>query len=139
MPIESKKLKVEIDTNVFISGLNFTGNSREILKLLRMGEIDVCISPFILDEMERVLVKKFSWGEKQIGRVLNLIRKQTLLVRPKLKVSLIKEKDDDNRILECAVEANANFLISGDKRHLLPLKKFEGIKIISPADFLKMF
>ena len=139
MPIENEKLKVVIDTNVFISALNFPGIPREILKLLRRGEIELYISPFILGEIKRILLDKFGWSEQRIEKALNLINKRTILIWPKIKVSVIKEKDDDNRILECAVEANVHFIISGDKRHLLPLKEFRGIKIISPSEFLGIF
>ncbi|RLE06552.1 hypothetical protein DRZ78_04515, partial [Candidatus Aerophobetes bacterium] len=59
-------------------------------------------------------------------------------VQPKTKISAIKQKEDDNRILECGVEGKAQYIISGDKRHLLPLKEYQGIKIISPAQFLKI-
>lgn len=58
-------------------------------------------------------------------------------VFPKVKVSIIKSKDDDNRILECALESKADYIISGDKRHILPLKELEGIKIVSVSEFLE--
>ena len=51
---------------------------------------------------------------------------------------MIREKDDDNRILECALEGKAEYIISGDKRHLLPLGEYEGIRILSPDEFLRL-
>jgi len=51
---------------------------------------------------------------------------------------VIREKDDDNRILECALEGKAEYIISGDKRHLLPLGEYEGIRILSPDEFLRL-
>ncbi len=80
--------------------------------------------------------KKFKWDKEQVERVLNRIKGKALQVKPKAKISVIKGKEDDNRILECAVEAGAQYIISGDKRHLLPLKEYQGIKILSPSDFL---
>lgn len=136
MPTENKKLKVVIDTNVFISGLNFIKNESEILDLFKKGEIEVYVSFFILKEIERILREKFKWEEGKIQRILIKIKKRTILVEPIIKVSVIKEKDDDNRILECALEAKANFIISGDKKDILPLKEFNGIKIVSSKDFL---
>jgi putative PIN family toxin of toxin-antitoxin system len=114
MPIESKKPRVVIDTNVFISGLNFAGKPSEMLELLIKGNIEVFISPFILSEIERILKEGFEWSEGNIHRVLNRIKRQTILVHPKLKVTVIKEKDDDNRILECAIEGkvNTSFLVT---------------------------
>jgi putative PIN family toxin of toxin-antitoxin system len=138
MPIESKKPRVVIDTNVFVSGLNFAGKPGEILELFVKGDIEVFISPFILSEIERIFRERFEWGEGNIHRVLNRIKRQTILVHPKNKVSVIKENDDDNRILECAIEGKAQYLISGDRKHLLPLKEYQRIKILSPTEFLKL-
>jgi putative PIN family toxin of toxin-antitoxin system len=138
MLIESKKPRVVIDTNVFVSGLNFAGKPGEVLELFIRGDIEVIISPFILSEIERILRERFDWIKGNIHRVLNRIKRQTILVHPKLKVTIIKRKDDDNRILECAIEGKVQYLISGDRKHLLPLKEYKGIKILSPAEFLKL-
>jgi len=59
------------------------------------------------------------------------------IVIPRQTLSVINKDRDDNRILECAVESKAQYIISGDKRHLLPLKEHQGIKILLPAEFLK--
>lgn len=139
MPVVNKKPKVVIDTNVFISGLNFAGNPSEVLKLFIKGEMEVYISPFILEELERILSEKFQWSKNKVQKTLNLIKRRTTLVYPEVKVSVIKEKEDDNRILECAIESEAQYIVSGDKRHLLPLKEFRGIKILSPVKFLELF
>lgn len=138
MPTENEKLKVVIDTNVFISGLNFIKNESEILDLFIRGEIEVYISLFILAEIERILRKKFRWREDQIQQTLNKIKKKVVIVFPKVKISVIKEKDDDNRILECALEGKVQYLISGDEHHIIPLKEFKGIKILRASEFLKL-
>jgi len=139
MPAESKsKSKVVIDTNVFVSGLTFKGKPREVLDLIWRGDIEACISSFIFKELEETLKKDFSWDRDQIKHTIEKIKAKTILIQPKNKVSVIKENDDDNRILECAMEGKAQYLISGDRKHLLPLKEYEGIKILSPAEFLKL-
>jgi putative PIN family toxin of toxin-antitoxin system len=139
MPAESKsKSKVVIDTNVFVSGLTFKGKPREVLDLIWRGDIEACISSFILKELEETLKKDFSWDRDQIKHTMEKIKAKTILIQPKNKVSVIKENDDDNRILECAIEGKAPYLISGDRKHLLPLKEYQGTKILSPAEFLKL-
>jgi putative PIN family toxin of toxin-antitoxin system len=138
MPIESKRPRVVIDTNVFVSGLNFAGKPGEILELFIKGEIEVFISPFILSEIEKILRERFEWGEGSINRVLNRIKRQAIQIHPKIKVNVIKQKDNDNRVLECAIEGSVQYLISGDRKHLLPLKEYQGTKILSPAEFLKL-
>lgn len=135
---KTKKPKVVIDTNVFVSGLNFKGKPREILDLIWKEEIKVCISPFILRELEKILEGVFGWNKERIGSIVERMKDKTIEVQPKIKISVIKEKNDDNRILECAVEGKAQYIVSGDKHHLLPLKEYEGMKILSPAEFLEI-
>ena len=139
MPAESKtRPKVVIDTNVFVSGLTFKGKPRRVLDLIWKGEIEVCVSSFILKELKETLEKDFAWERERIEETIERIKRETLQVQPKTKISVIKEKESDNRILECGVEGKAQYIISGDKRHLLPLKEYQGIKIISPAQFLRI-
>ncbi len=139
MPAESKtKPKVVIDTNVFVSGLTFKGKPREVLDLIWRGDIEACISSFIFKELEENLKKDFSWDRNQIKHTIEKIKAKTILIQPKNKVSVIEENDDDNRILECAIEGKAQYLIFGDRKHLLPLKEYQGTKILSPAEFLKL-
>jgi len=129
---------VVIDTNVFVSGLTFKGKPREVLDLIWRGDIEACISSFIFKELEETLKKDFSWDRDQIKHTIEKIKAKTILIQPKNKVSVIKENDDDNRILECAIEGRVQYLISGDRKHLLPLKEYQGTKILSPAEFLKV-
>ncbi len=139
MAAGSRKLRVVIDTNVFISGLNFGGKPGEVLDLLIKEEMEVLVSPFILSELGSILREKFGWADEQVTRVLSLIEAKAIEVQPEQRISVIKEKDADNRILECAVAGEADYIISGDKRHILPLKKYSGIRILSPDAFLRVW
>lgn len=132
------KPRVVIDTNVFISAFIFGGKPLEIIRLLLKGEIEVYISPFIVNEIVRIFREKFAWEESKIEEILEMIKTKTIEVYPNFRVSIISGKDDDNRILECALEGKVNYIISGDKRHILPLREFEGIKIVSVNEFLKI-
>lgn len=139
MPAGSKKPRVVIDTNVFISGLNFAGKPGEVLDLFVKGEIEVCVSPFILSELEGILKERFGWEDEQATRTLGLIKAKAVQVKPDVRLSVIKDKDADNRILECAIEGKVDYIISGDKRHILPLKEYAGIRILSPDQFLRLW
>jgi hypothetical protein len=130
-----EKIKVVVDTNVIISGLNYKGNERRILNLIQGREIAAYVSPFILEEPEKVLREKFHWEKGRIQKAIQEL--QLILIEPKRRLPVIKEKDSDNRILECAIEAEVHYLISGDEHHILPLQEFQGIKILSPAEFLR--
>jgi putative PIN family toxin of toxin-antitoxin system len=131
--------KVVFDTNIFISAIVFGGNPRACLEMARGGKIRLFTSRSLLLELVKNLRDKFEWTEPEVKEVILGISKFTEIIEPKIKVDLIKKDPTDNRVLEVARETKADFIISGDKRHILPLKKFEKTKIISAADFLKQF
>jgi putative PIN family toxin of toxin-antitoxin system len=131
-------VKVVIDTNIYISAVLFGGNSEKVIKLAREGKIELLVSENILAEIAGVFKQKFNWSDWQISELIKDIRAITTLVTPALSLSVIKEDDPDNRFLECAVEGKAQYIISGDKHHLQPLKAYQGIKILSPAQFLEL-
>lgn len=137
MPTAGERLRVVLDTNVLVSGLSFAGTPSRLVRLLLQGEIEWLVSPFILEELYRVLTEKLRWGDDQAQRALRLVREVATVVAPRRSVSAIQSPDDDNRILECAIHAKAHYLISGDRRHILPLGKFQGVSIVTPAEFME--
>lgn len=132
-------MRVVIDTNVFVSALNFGGPPDEVLSLVWAGDVQLIISPFLLDEITGVLQETFGWSRTHTTQVLQKIKRFAVVVVPSTTLSVIKERSADNRVLECAVDGKARYIISGDKRHLLCLKEYQGIAIISPADFLRLY
>lgn len=132
-------LKVTFDTNVFISAILSDGTPRSVLNLARQRKIKIVISGHIIEETARILREKLRWEGAEVARVLAKINKISILVFPKKQIEAIKIDRSDNRILECALEGGAHFIISGDKKHILPLKEFRGIKVVSPAQFLDIF
>ena len=134
---KNPEVKVVLDTNVYISAILFGRKPEEIRKLSQEGKIELLVSEAIIAEVAGVLRKKFDWESWQISQVIDEIREIAILVIPHQTLSVIKEDKDDNRALECAVEGKAHYIISGDKRHLLSLKEYQGIRILSPAEFLR--
>ena len=134
---EKRRPRVVIDTNVFVSALNFGGKPDEVLALALEGEIQLIVSPFILAETAGVLLEKFGWSHQRVQEALEAIQAIATIVHPTEWISLIKALDTDNRILECAVEGKADVIVTGDTKHLQPLKTFRGIPILSPAEFLR--
>lgn len=128
-------LKVVIDTNVFISAF-YLPESRpaNVVLLARRKTILNLISPQILKEVERIIKKKLLWDNSKTEGAVRLIKNFSEEVHPQERLAIIVD-DPDNRILECAVAGQANFIISGDK-HLLNLKNFQEINVVTPADFL---
>ena len=129
---------VVADTNVYISAFNFGGPPLEILIFAIRREIALFVSPSILKEIEGVLLRRFGWPGEQAREVLRTIREFTRSVDPKEKIDALKEDESDNRILECAVEAKAHVIITGDK-HVQAIGAFRGIAIMSPRQFLDAY
>jgi putative PIN family toxin of toxin-antitoxin system len=129
-------IRVVADTNVYISAIVFGGTCETILALARAGVEELFISPAIQKELRSVLGQTFNWEEFQIREALDEVNSLASLVRPSVKLSGIVSHDPDHRILECALAAEADYLVTGDKKHLLPLKIFRGIAIVSPREFL---
>ncbi len=131
-------LNVVADTNVYISAFNFGGPPLEIVILAIRREFALFVSPSILKEVEGVLLHRFQWPAEQARKVLSTIREFTRVVGPKEKIAVLKEDEADNRILECAIEAKAHVIITGDK-HFQALGTFRGIAIMSPREFLDAY
>lgn len=138
----TEKLKVVVDTNTVISApLSEEGNPAKIFELLLLEEINNFRSEDVTNEIVEVFnrekIKKLA-SEDKIRFIVDNYRKFSRLVRPTIKLNIIKEDDDDNRILECGETANADYIISGDE-HLLKLKNYKNMEIVSPKEFLYIY
>jgi putative PIN family toxin of toxin-antitoxin system len=131
--------KVVLDTNVIISGFIFAGSKPAgILDLLVSADITNFISTHIIEETRNILLRKFSWTENEAATACLWLKAFSEVVNPKVRLSIVSQDDPDNRILECALEAKADFIITGD-RHLLNLRTHQDIRILAPAAFLDLF
>ena len=125
---------IVLDTNVLIAAFIARGVCAELLEHCILQH-EVVVSQPILDELGRHLVGKFKFSQEVADEVLNVLRSQTRIVAPRpLEQSVCRDPDDDN-ILAVAISAECDCIITGDE-DLLILKKYEGIDILSPRDFL---
>ena len=122
-----------LDTNVLISAVLFGGTPEAIINLCRGGQTQLVTSDAVLVELSGVLRREFGMEGRQVVAIVEELRSFSVVVVPATAVNAIEVDPDDNRVLECAVEARADFIVSGDTRHLLPLGEYEGIPIVSPA------
>ena len=130
-------MRIVCDTNVLVSGILFNGPPRRILERIALGKIENAISFEILAEAKDVLARpKFGLRAEQVAGIIETFTETFVLVAPTERVSVVKDDPDDDRILEAALVARAEIIISGDK-HLLNLQSWNGIEILSPADFLE--
>ncbi|MBI2088215.1 MAG: putative toxin-antitoxin system toxin component, PIN family [Deltaproteobacteria bacterium] len=131
-------MKAVFDTNIFISAFIVPGSQGEKAFLLaRQKRFELFTSVPILTETANKLREKFDQSDEDIKEALKMISRAAEVLKPSLKLDVL-EDIPDNRILECGVEAKADVIVTGD-RHLLKLKKFQGIPIVRLADFLRMF
>lgn len=131
-------MRVTLDANIYISAILFGGNCEEILQLAGQGSFELIISKNIITEIEGVLKEKFKWSKKQISETLLYISNITTVINPDISLSVVKKDPSDNKVLECAVASGANYIVTGDRKHLLPIKEYNGIKIVDPAEFLRL-
>jgi putative PIN family toxin of toxin-antitoxin system len=130
-------LKVVFDTNIFISAFVIPGSKAEevYVDVLR-GSFILCSSVAILTETAQKLREKFGWPEDTVTRLLKTVAKVAMIVKTRSHLHVLSD-EPDNRILECAIEAKADFIVTGDN-HLLSLKQYQNIKMVKLSDFLQI-
>ena len=129
--------RIVVDTNVVISGLLFGGTPARVLNHIVEGSVLCFMSLPILDEIRDVLQKpKFGLSPDQSLWFVEDLHALCRVVNPTERIRAIEVDPDDNIILECAAAANAVMIVSGDS-HLLDLRRWRDIHILSPSDFLK--
>ena len=128
--------KVVLDTNISISAFFWNGIPRKVYELAKNKRITLLYSKNIEQELLRVLAyEKFGLSVHEILPIANDYRKTGLFVTVVSKLAVIKEDPTDNIFINCAVDGNAKYIISGDP-HLLRLKKYNEIEIVKAKEFL---
>jgi putative PIN family toxin of toxin-antitoxin system len=108
--------RITADTNIYISALNFGGVPERVLTLARAGQLDLAISDAILSEIARVLTVKFRWAPEPLNNALREIAAYSRRIEPQQKLQVITHDPTDNRILECAISAGSDYIVSGYTR-----------------------
>jgi len=132
--MNKKSPRVVLDTNVLISALNFGGIPSRLVLLGSVGEVSLFTSCFILEETHGVLMRKFAWKRARADEAIQLL-KEVMTVVVSLDRLFVVGDEPDNRVLECAVAACADYLVSGDQ-DLLCLECYEEIQIVTVRGFL---
>jgi putative PIN family toxin of toxin-antitoxin system len=119
-----REVRVVADTNVLISPLLFGGSPEQIFLAALGGDIQILSSHPILKELEKVLIGKFKLSAGFVKDILDLVEDVAEIVQITSCMKVILHPDEDNRVLECAVDGNAEFIVTGDTKHILPLPSF---------------
>jgi putative PIN family toxin of toxin-antitoxin system len=126
-----------LDTSVYIRALHFGGPATVIIGHARAGTIRIDISDGILTETIRVLRDKFRWDGYALQDARGKLLALANYVSPTEILHVIKEDPADDRILECAVAAKSDFIVSEDK-DLLRMGQFGNARIVSIRDFINL-
>ncbi len=128
-------MKVVFDTNIYISAFVIPGGNAEKAYIHAIdGDFELCTSVAILTELARKLDEKFGWEKQKIAHLITSISNLTVVFKTTPWLKVVSD-DPDNRILECAIKAEADFLVTGDK-HLLKLRNYGDFEIIKLSTFL---
>ena len=134
-------MRIVLDANVYVSSLlTQHGNAKKIIDLFGEKEFELFVSEPILEEVKRVLgyphiTKIHKKNAQDIEEYIETLRESSNVVSPQKRLQ-VSSDESDNRYIECALEGKADILVTGDKKHLLPIKRYQGIQILSPASFL---
>ena len=108
--------RVVVDTNVYISALVFGGVPQRVLELISSHGLPLYVSPSIMEEVSGILAAKFGWTKEELELFLPPLWGRCIIIKPTLRLKVCADPDD-NQILECAVAAEAEFLITGNAKH----------------------
>jgi putative toxin-antitoxin system toxin component, PIN family len=132
-------VRLVIDTNVLISGIFWSGKPKILLNKARFKKVTSVTSEFLLNELKDILTrddKPFRLARAEADRIVSSIRAISDIVSPVSKIDVCRD-ESDNRVLECALDGKAEYIVTGDS-DLLGLKEHKGIAILSVASFLKV-
>jgi putative PIN family toxin of toxin-antitoxin system len=131
-------MKVVLDANIFISAFFWGGKPRMVLKRVIARIDELFITKEILDEINDVIRRsKFHADEHEIHYFINSIEEIANKIAVKRRINNGSRDKADNKYIECGISARADYIISGDI-HLLELKNYETLEIVSANDYLKM-
>ena len=129
-------MKVVLDTNVFISGIFWKGDPNKVLRLWKEHKIQLVNSIEIILEISRILSDfKIQLPEEAKKAWIHMITLNSTIVEPKEKFDIIKDDPTDNKFIDAAIAGKAEYIVTNDK-HLLKIKQFKTVKIITAKEFL---
>ena len=132
-------MRVVFDTNVLISSTLRDGSvAQKLLFELIHSDVPIFSSTEILVEYQKVLKRDFEYTDEETIDIIKKILSYVAIVKPSKKIDVIKEDPEDNKIIECAVASAAEYIVTYD-HHLLKIKNYDNIKIITPEEAIKMF
>ncbi len=136
-------MRLVLDTNVVASAVLWGGVPRLLLQAGREKRVSLFTSIPLLAELTDILArskfeKKLAASRLTIGQIVDRYAELAALVQPAAIAPTVLDDPDDDQVLACAMAARAELIVSGDRRHLLPIGAFEGMPIVPPAEALRI-
>ena len=122
-------LRAVLDANIYIAAFLKPGLADQILERASRNELMIIVSSNILEEAKTKLTKKFHFPIREVDSFVSEIKLIATIVTPKKHLQIVKDDPADNKVLEAAIEGNADLIVTMDK-HLLKLKKIQNIPIM---------
>ena len=131
-------MRIVLDTNVVASAIFWRGAPFKCLSAWAEARYEAVVSPALLAEYHEIIGElRLEYPDFALVPWADALAESADLVFPNERASDATPDPDDAMVLECALAGEADFIVSGDKRHLLPLRRFRGIPIITPAEMLR--
>ncbi len=132
-------MKVTVDTNFLVSATQWDNSvtNKLLLKLIKT-DAEIFTTKELLNEFSEVLQRDFQYNEEEINEIIEKVMNFVILVESKEKLEVVKDDPDDDKVLECAIASNSEYILTYDK-HLLILKEFKGIKIVKPEEIFGFY
>ena len=127
------------DTNILLSGLGWKGNPYRCIELARQGKVEGLTCAEIMNELMEKLTTKLKFSQPRVAHTVADLLGSLRLVEITNTLKVVETDADDDKIIECAVVGSATHIVTGDRRHLLPLRSYHGILIVTATDFLAQF
>ena len=130
---------VVYDTNILFSATGWKGTPYQCLELARQGKVEGLTCIEILDELAEKFSTKFNFSLNQRIERIKYLRGFLRITKINNTLKGVTADPDDDKVIECAVVGSATHIVTGDRRHLLPLKNYQDIQIVTAADFYAQF
>jgi putative PIN family toxin of toxin-antitoxin system len=132
------QFKAVLDTNIYIAAFAYpNGRSAAIWNAAVDGRYELVVSPAIIREMAKVLRRDFVWRDDRVQMAIRVVAQTARIIVTNSVLEVVRADPDDNRILECAVDGEADIIVSND-HHLLDLKTYAAIPIVAGVNLRRM-
>ncbi len=130
-------MRVVLDTNILISATQWTGSvAQRVLRQLHESQAELFVSTPILEEFNEVLQRDFDYSDEEAGFIIGRVLELVHVTQARSALRVVTDDPDDDKIIDCAVDCNADVILTYD-RHLLKIGQYENIRIIRPEIFAK--